>query len=160
MAKSRQVQGRRQQTVTGKYYEEESGMSGTSSEETGNLEVVRRAFEAFQDGNAEALMKAFAPNAHYHFAPVGKFTGDYRGAPAIMEFFGQVASESEGTFRVTQVEMAASGNRVFALWRTNGKRGGKTLDNSNVGVFTLAGGVVTEVMECESDYPANAAFWS
>src|SRR5208283_835368 len=135
-------------------------MSGTSSEEARNLEVVRRAFEAFQAGNAEALMKTLASNAHYHLAPVGKFTGDYRGAPAIMEFFGQVARESEGTFRVTPVEMAASGNRVFVLYRTNGKRGGKTLDSSDVGVFTLAGGVVTEAMICPSDYPAGAAFWS
>jgi uncharacterized protein len=135
-------------------------MSGTSSEEARNLEVVRRTFEAFEAGNAEALMKTLAPDAHYHLAPQAKFTGDYRGAHAIMEFLGQVAHESEGTFRVTLVEMAASGNRVFALWRTNGKRGGKTLDSSDVGVFTLAGGVITEAMICQSDYPANAAFWS
>ncbi len=135
-------------------------MSGTSSEEARNLEVVRRGFEAFEAGNAEGLLKTLAPNAHYHLAPVGKFTGDYRGAPAIMEFFGQVAQESEGTFRVTPVEMAASGNHVFVLYRTNAKRGGKTLDSSDIGVFTLAGGVVTEGMICQTDYPANAAFWS
>jgi len=135
-------------------------MSGTSSEEAGNLDVVRRGFEAFQTGDAEALMKTFAPDAHYHFAPAGKLTGDYHGVPAIMEFFGQVAHETEGTFRVTPVEMAASGNRVFVLYRTNGKRGGKTLDTSDVGVFTLAGGVVTEGMICPGDYPAGAAFWS
>ena len=108
-------------------------LSGTSSEEARNLVVVRRAFEAFQAGNADALMKTFAPNAHYRIAPAGKFTGDYRGAPAIMEFFGQVAQESEGTFRVTPVEMAAHGNRVFVLYGTNGKRGGKTLDSNDVG---------------------------
>ncbi len=39
-------------------------MSGTSSEEAGNLGVVRRGFEAFQTGDAEALMKTFAPDAH------------------------------------------------------------------------------------------------
>jgi uncharacterized protein len=132
----------------------------TSSEEARNLDVMRGAFEAFQAGNAEALMKSLAPNVHYHLAPAGKFTGDYRGVPAVMEFFGQVAHESDGTFRVTPVEMAASGNRVFALYKTNGKRGAKTLDSSDVAVFTLAGGVVTEAMICPSDYPAAAAFWS
>ena len=65
----------------------------TSSEETRNLDVVRRAYEAFQAGDAEALMKCFAPNIHYQLAPFGKFTGDYRGIPAVMEFFGQIAQE-------------------------------------------------------------------
>jgi uncharacterized protein len=132
----------------------------TSSEENSNLDVVRRGYEAFQAGNADALMKTMAPNAHYHLAPAGKFTGDYRGVQAIMEFFGQIARESEGTFRVTPMEMAAAGNRVFVLQATSGKRGEKTLDGREVGVFTLSGGVVTDVMYCASNYPVEAAFWS
>ena len=132
----------------------------TSSEETRNLDVVRRAYEAFRAGDTEALMKCFAPNIHYHFAPVGKFTGEYRGIPAVMEFFGQVAQELDGTFRVTLLDTAASGNRVFALQRGTGKRGAKTLDATDVLVFTLAGGAITETMFCAGDYPAAAAFWS
>ncbi len=135
-------------------------MSATSSEEQGNLDVVRRAFEAFQAGDGEALMKTFATNAHYHLAPAGKFTGDYQGVQAIMEFFAQVAREFDGTFRVAPMEMAATGNRVFVLFGTSGKHGGKTLDSSEVGVFTVADGVVTDAMLCPSDYPAEAAFWS
>jgi hypothetical protein len=135
-------------------------MSATSSEEKSNLDVVRRGYEAFQAGNAEELMKTMAPNAHYHLAPIGKFGGDYKGVKAIMEFFGEIARESGGTFRVTPVEMAAAGNRVFVLYGASGKHGGKTLDSRDVAVFTLAGGRVTDAMFCASDYPAEAAFWS
>ena len=97
-----------------------------SSEEARNLDVVRRAFEAFQAGDTAALMKAFAPDVHYRVPAAGKFTGDYRGVSAVMEFFGQVAHESEGSFRAALVDLAASGNRVFALYKISGKRGGKS----------------------------------
>jgi len=132
----------------------------TSSEEARNLDVVRRTFEAFQAGDTEALMKAFAPNVRYRLAPVGKFTGDYRGVNAVLEFFGQIAHETEGSFRVALVDLAASGNRVFALYTISGKRGGKTLDSTDVIVSTLADGAITEATVYSGDYPAGAAFWS
>lgn len=131
-----------------------------SSEEAQNLDVVRRSFEAFQAGDTEALMKAFAPNVHYRLTPIGKFTGDYRGVSAVMEFFGQVAHETEGSFRAALVDLAASGNRVFALYKGSGKRGGKTLDSTDVIVFTLADGAITEATIYSGDYPAAAAFFS
>ncbi len=135
-------------------------MSATSSQEQSNLDIVRRAFEAFQAGDGEALMKTMAPDAHYHLAPTAKFSGDYQGVQAIMGFFAQLARESDGTFRVAPMEIAASGNRVFVLFGESGKRGGRTLDSSEVGVFTLADGVVTDAMFCPSNYQAEAAFWS
>jgi uncharacterized protein len=132
----------------------------TSSEEARNLDVVRRAFDAFQAGDVEALTKSFAPNVQYRVPPAGKFTGDYRGVSAVMEFFAQVAHESEGSFRATLVDLAASGNRVFALYKISGKRGGKTLDSTDVIVSTLADGAITEATVYSGDYPAAAAFWS
>jgi ketosteroid isomerase-like protein len=131
-----------------------------SSDETRNLEVVRRAFDAFEAGSVEGLKKILASKVHYRAAPTGKFTGDYRGAAAVMEFFGQIARETEGSFRVTPVEMAASGSRVFVLYKVNGRRGAKALDSIDVGVFTVIGGVVTEAMFCPSNYPVHAAFWA
>jgi uncharacterized protein len=132
----------------------------TSSEEARNLDVVRRSFEAFQAGDAEALKKTYAPNVHFRATPAGKFTGDYRGISAVMEFFGQIAHESEGSFRVALVDLAASGNRVFSLYKISGKRGGKTLDSADVAIFTLADGAVTEATIYSGDYPGAAAFWS
>ena len=132
----------------------------TSAEEARNLDVVRRTFEAFQAGDAAALMKAFAPNVHYRLPPAGKFTGDYRGVSAVMEFFGQIAHETEGSFRAALVDLAASGNRVFALYTISGKRGGKTLDTTDVIVCTLADGAIAEATVYQSDHPAQAPFWS
>jgi uncharacterized protein len=124
------------------------------------LEVVRRAFEAFEAGDVDGLKKVLAPNVHYRVAPAGNFAGDYRGVRAVMEFFDQIARETKGSFRATPVEMAASGNRVFVLYKVGGRRGGKALDSADVGVFTVVGGAVAEAIFYQSDYPAHAAFWS
>jgi uncharacterized protein len=136
-----------------------SPMSPTA-EEMRNLDVVRSAFEAFEAGNVEALRKILAPNVRYRGAPTGRFTGDYRGLRAVMEFFAQIARETEGTFKVRPSEMAATGNRVFVLYRVSGRRGAKALDSADVGVFTVVAGMVAEAVFYQSDYPSHADFWS
>jgi ketosteroid isomerase-like protein len=135
-------------------------MSGTSSEEAKNLNVIRRCFEAFEAGDVETLMKNFAPSVRYRHTPVGPLTGDYRGAQAVREFFAQADRETGGTLRATILALAASGDRVFVLYRETATRAGKTLDAQDVLVFTLANAAVTDAIICVGDFPAAAAFWS
>ena len=56
--------------------------------------------------------------------------------------------------------MAASGDHVLVFERVTGTRKGKTLETKEALVFKLVNGVVTEVTELQSDYPAVAQFWS
>jgi hypothetical protein len=51
--------------------------------------------------------------------------GNYRGAQAILEFFGQLAHETQGSLRVEPLTMAASGDHVLVLERITGKRKGR-----------------------------------
>ena len=131
-----------------------------SANESQNIAAVRRGYEAFAKGDVETLKTLFAPNATWHQAETGVLRGNYRGAQAILEFFGQLAHETAGSLRVEPLTMAASGDHVFVLDRATGKRKGKTLDSKEVLVFKLDKGVVTEVTEFQSDYPAVAKFWS
>jgi uncharacterized protein len=86
--------------------------------------------------------------------------GNYRGAQAILEYFGQLAHESQGSLRVEPQTMAASADQVFVLERVTGTRKGRTLDTTDVLVFKLNNGVVTEVTYFPSDYPVDVQFWS
>ncbi len=86
--------------------------------------------------------------------------GNYRGTQAILEFFGRLAQETNGTVRAELQTIAASGDTVFALHRNTGKRNGKTTDTKSVLVFKLDKGVVTEVAEFRYDQLAEAQFWS
>jgi hypothetical protein len=135
-------------------------MSGTSATESQNLAVVRRGYEAFAKGDIETLKTVFSANSTWHAPETGVLRGNYRGAQAILEFFGQLAHETDGTMRAELQTMAASGGHVFALHRTTGKRKGKTQDTKTALVFKLDKGAGTEVTEFQSEYPAVAQFWA
>jgi ketosteroid isomerase-like protein len=135
-------------------------MSGTGATETQNIAVVRRGYEAFAKGDIETLKTIFSADANWHAQAAGVLPGNYRGAQAILGFFGQLAHETDGTMRVEPLTTAASGDHVFILQRVTGSRKSKTLDIKAVLVFTVAKGVVTEVNDFPGDYPAFAHFWS
>lgn len=135
-------------------------MSGTGATETQNIAVVRRGYEAFAKGDIETLKTLFGPTAIWHSVETGVLPGNYRGAQAILEFFGRLAHETDGTVRAELQTIAASGDHVFALHRNTGKRKGETVDTKSVLVFKLDKGVVTEVAEFRFDHPAEARFWS
>ena len=135
-------------------------MSGTSANEAQNIAVVRRGYEAFAKGDIETLKALFSPNATWHAVETGILPGNYQGVQAILEFFGQLAHETQGSLRVEPQTIAASGDHVFALHRSTGSRKGKTIDAKSVLVFKLDKGVVTEVAEFPGDYPAAAQFFS
>ena len=135
-------------------------MSGTSATESQNLAVVRRGYEAFAKGDIETLKMLFAPNAIWHSVETGILPGNYQGVQFILEFFGRLAHETDGTVRAELQTLAASGDHVFALHRNLGKRKGRTLDDKSVLLFKLDRGVVTEVAEFRFDQPAEARFWA
>ena len=135
-------------------------MSGTSATETQNIAVIRRGYEAFGKGDIETLKTLFSPGANWHSVGAGVLRGNYRGAQAILEFFGQIAHETDGTTRVEPQAMAASGDQVFVLQRVTGRRKGRTQDTKNVVLYRLDKGAVTEATEFQFDHPAVAQFWS
>jgi uncharacterized protein len=138
----------------------EEKMADLTSQETRNLEIVKRGFEAFAAGDMTTMKNLFSPNARWHGSPTGTFTGDYRGAPAILEFFGQTKQVTAGTIQATPVTTAVAGNRVFTLNHVTAKRGTATLDTDEVMIFTVENDVVTDVAVFPSNYPEAAAFYA
>ena len=132
----------------------------TSASEAQNIAVVRRGYEAFAKGDIETLKTLFSPNAHWRQPEVGVLKGNYKGVPAILQFFGQLAQETQGSQRVEVQAIAESGDHVFVWERFTGKRKGQTLDTTEVVIFKLEKGIVTEAINFQSDYPAVAKFWS
>jgi ketosteroid isomerase-like protein len=135
-------------------------MSGTAAHEAQNIAIIRRGYEAFAKGDIETLKTIFSADASWHEIGTGVLPGHYSGVQAILAFFGQLAHETQGTFRAELQTLAASGDHVFALHRTTGKRKGRTVDTKTVLVFKLDRGVVSDVTEFQFDYPAFTQFWS
>jgi uncharacterized protein len=135
-------------------------MSATGASEAQNIAIIRRGYEAFARGDIETLKTLFSTNANWHQVESGVLAGNYRGAQAILQFFGQLTHETLGSLHVDPQAMAASGDHVFVLERVTGTRKGKTMDTKEVLVFKLDKGVVTDVTNFQSNHPAVAQFWS
>ena len=135
-------------------------MSSTSANDAQNIAIIRRGYEAFAKGDIQTLQTLFSPNANWRQAEVGVLKGNYEGAPAILQFFGQLAQETQGSLHVEPQAMAATGDHVFVWERFTGKRKGETLDTTEVTIFKLDNGIVTEAINFQSDHTAVAKFWS
>jgi uncharacterized protein len=131
----------------------------TTSVEQENIGAVRRGFEAFTNHDMTTLGELFHPEAKWRSAATGVLGSDHAGQNAIFAMFGQIGSETQGTFTVRPISYAAAGDRVFVLATASGQRNGKSLNVNEVLIFTLAEGKVRDVQLFSHDYPAAAAFW-
>jgi ketosteroid isomerase-like protein len=66
---------------------------------------------------------------------------------------------SGGTFAVTLLDLAGSGDRVYALQHSHGEREGRVLDRDAVNIFQVTDDVATEVREFFEDTAESDAFW-
>lgn len=135
-------------------------MGSTNPQEARNLDIIRRGYEAFAAGDMETMKRLSAPNWHWHEAQSALFGGDFDGQKATLDYFGQLARETDGTIKATPLAMAAEGDRVFVLNHLSATRRGKRLEVNNVNVFTLANGVVVDTVVFSGDQNAAQAFFA
>ena len=133
-------------------------MTATETERN-NIESIERGFKAFAAGDMVALSELFEESVLWHSQPAGVLPGEYRGRDATFTMFGQLHEMTGGTFRSTPVAMAASGHKVFVQTEATGERSGRSLRASQVLIFTLSGGRVSEVQLFSGNHAAEDAFW-
>ncbi len=126
-----------------------------------NVEIMRRAYDAFNKADLNTLTEIFGENAVWHLPGRSSFASDYQGSEAILAYFGQLGQETGGTFRAELDDLFAAGDdRVIGVQRSTGERDGKHLDVSNCIVFELKDGRVTDGREHFHDLYAWDEFWS
>ena len=126
-----------------------------------NAEIIRRGYEAFNQGDVQTLSTLFHENASWH-TPGHTFVGGSRtGLKEVLSQFGRYGSETHGSFRALLTDVAASEDgRVAAIHRNTGERNGKKLDAACIILFELSNGKVISGREYFFDLYAWDAFWS
>src|SRR5438093_8743914 len=113
-----------------------------------NAAIMRRAYEAFNTGDMETLIELFDENAVWHLPGRSSYANDYQGREATLEYFGQLAQETGGTFRAELQELLADDDgHVVGIQRSTGERGGKHLDVGNSILFELKDAGITDGRE-------------
>ena len=126
-----------------------------------NAAIMRRAYEAFNTGDMDTLVEIFDDSIVWHLPGRSSYADDYQGRDATLAYFGQLAEQTEGTFRAELKEMLADGDdHVVGIQRSTGDRNGKHLDVVNCIVFQLKDGRITDGREHFHDLYAWDEFWS
>jgi ketosteroid isomerase-like protein len=125
-----------------------------------NAELARRIFDAFARKEGFALRGLFAEDAVWTVPGSGTMAGVFRGRDQIFRFLARLPKETGGTYSSRLIDVLASDGRAAALYRASGERAGRRLDLDQVLLFTIAGGLVTEVVALPSDPTAFEAFWA
>lgn len=131
------------------------------SDAMSNADVVRRGYEAFNAGDAEALGRLFSEEASWHTPGKSGIAGDRRGRDAVFAQFGRYVGETDGTFKATLKRVLTSDDgRVIGVHHNSGQRNGKRLDVDCCIAFEVADGRIVSGREFFFDLHAWDAFWT
>ena len=107
-----------------------------------NVEQARRGYEAFAKG-------------------VGPLSGDYHGRDQVFGFFGRLAEETGGTFRLDVHDILANDEHTVVLATLTASRGGKSIEVPVVNVsHSDSDGRTTEFWGATTDPEAGLDFWA
>src|SRR5205823_11905088 len=114
----------------------------------GNVEIMRRAYEAFNAADMDTLTELFDESAVWHLPGRSSMANDYQGRDATLAYFGQIGQQTGGTFQAElQHLLGDDDDRVVGVQRSTADRDGKHLDVSNCIVFQLKDGRVIDGLE-------------
>lgn len=125
-----------------------------------NADLVRRGYAAFSAGDMETLTELFAEDAVWYAPGSSPISGEKKGRDAILAFFGELMTLSNGTLKVTVQDVVAGPEHTIGLQRNYAERNNRTDDQDAVLVFTIRDGRVTAVQEFFEDTARNDHFWS
>lgn len=123
--------------------------------------LVRKGYEAFTQGDMETLRGLMAADATHHVPGSHPLSGDFKGQDAIIEMYGRLGEETNGTFRVDLRNILVDGRgHAVSLHRFTAERNGKRLDEMGGIVFRIVGDKITDLDECVEDIDKGNDFWS
>lgn len=125
-----------------------------------NLELSRRGYAAFAEGDMETLDEIIADNVVWHVSGDNILSGDYKGKEAVFGFFGRLAQETNGTFKNDVHDMLANDTHGVALVNQSATRNGETLEGRTVHVFHVDDGELTEFWAFNENQAEFDEFWS
>ncbi len=126
-----------------------------------NIENARRGYAAFGSGDLATLAELIADDAVWHAQGVGPLSGDYHGRDQVFGFFGRLAEETGGTFRLDVHDILANDEHTAVLATLTASRGGKSIEVPVVNVSHNDGnGRITEFWTSTTDPQAALDFWA
>lgn len=125
-----------------------------------NVDRLQRFLDAYGANDRDAVGASLTEDAVWHVGGTHRFSGNYRGRDAILDYFARVGSETGGTLRLEPIELMANDDRGAAFLRVTGDRQERRLDVTMAEAFQFDGeGRIREFWAHATDQNAIDAFW-
>jgi uncharacterized protein len=123
-----------------------------------NEELVRRAFDAFANGDVDTLRGLMDRDSVWHAPGRNPLAGDHRGVEAILGYLARTMELTGGTFRSELHDVVANDEHVVSLFVARAQREGKSLEARNVLVTHVRNGKLAETWLYSGDQYAADDF--
>jgi ketosteroid isomerase-like protein len=123
-----------------------------------NQELVRRAFDAFANGDVDTLRALMDQDSVWHAPGRNPLAGDHRGVDAILGYFARTMELTGGTFRAELHDVVVNDEHAVSLFVARAQREGKTLEARNVLVTHDRNGKLAETWLLSGDQYAADEF--
>lgn len=125
-----------------------------------NEDRLREFLDAYASKDAQGMRTTLAEDAVWHVGGTHRFSGDYLGKDAILEYFDTVSAETGGTLRLDPVELLANDQRGAAFLRVTADRTERHLDVTMAEAFQFDDqGRIREFWAHATDQDAVNRFW-
>jgi ketosteroid isomerase-like protein len=125
-----------------------------------NVELARQGYEAFAKGDKATLSELIADDVVWHVEGAGPLSGTYRSRDEVFGFFGRLAEETAGTFRLDVHDVLANDEHAVGLCVLSATRGGRSLEMPVANVSHVRDGKITEFWTATTDPQAAIDFWA
>lgn len=126
-----------------------------------NATLIKKATEAFNQGNPGVLMGLIADDAIFYVPGSGPIAGEYRGKEAIGSFFRHMGQLSGGSQQIELKALLTGGEEhVVAIWNARGSRKGREYEGLAGWIFRVRDSQVVEGRNLQEDQDEIDAFWS
>jgi ketosteroid isomerase-like protein len=140
---------------------EGSGLDTRRSDaRTPNVEIVRRGYDAFNNGDTSALAALIAENVIWHVPGRSPIAGDYHGRETTFAYLHHLHEFTNGTYQTELHVAVGDDEHVISVRHSSARRNGRTYDENELVVFRFRDGRIAEAWQAFMSPYAHDAFFS
>jgi len=126
-----------------------------------NADLVRRAHEAFEQGDVDTARTLFAPDIVWTVTGTGPASGVTRGFDGVLANFAKIMEWTAGDYHAEPVDYLGSDDHAVALTHLTASRpDGRTIDVDEAVIFTVRDGMLAKAQHMAYDEAAWDAFFA
>jgi hypothetical protein len=123
-------------------------------------QMVRRAYQAFGEGDFDGYMSACTDDWTFHVPGHNRMSGDFHGRDGLMALVGNVGAVAGASFREEVHDVVANDSHAVVLARHTLERDGQQHAYDTVHVYHVRDGKLAECWECPANPEAFDAAWA